>query len=187
MDDNKIIELFFSRSESAITETANKYGRYLRQIAFNILRSREDSEECTNDTYMKAWNVIPPQRPDYLKAFLGRITRNTALGLYEKYTAAKRSADRTAAALDELADCIPDTAQNPAKISEDNEIKACLNDFLAGLPEETRKIFVRRYWYMSSVHEIAAAYHFSESKVKMSLKRTRDRLKEFLRGEGIYI
>ena len=130
---------------------------------------------------------MPPQRPNYLKAFLGRITRNTALNIYEKYTAAKRGFGHTAAALDELTDCIPDHGTDPSKISDDKEIKACLDSFLSELPEEQRKIFVRRYWYMSSVREIAAAFKFSESKVKMSLKRTRDRLKERLESEGIYI
>lgn len=183
MDDLQIIELYFSRAENAITETAAKYGAYLKYIAYNILKSLEDSEECTNDTYMKVWNSIPPQRPDCFKAFIGRIARNTAINLYNKYNAQKRRGSEVA--LDEMAECIPD--RNADKNSEDKEIRESLNAFLRSLPEENRKIFVRRYWYMSSVKEIAKDYKFSESKVKMTLLRTRTALKEHFAKEGISI
>ena len=183
MDDTGIIELYFKRSERAIAETAAKYGAYLHTIAYNVLRNAEDSEECTSDTYMKAWNAIPPQRPNILKAFLGRITRNLALNIYQKYTAQKRGGTQTETALDELSEIIA----GPEKENDGAEIKSCINKFLSELPADQRKIFVRRYWYMSAVSDIAKDLKFSESKVKMTLKRTRDKLKEALIKEGIYI
>ena len=187
MEDTDIIELYFRRSEAAIAETSAKYGRYIKKIAYNILLDNEDTEECANDTYMKTWNAIPPQRPSVFKAFLGKIARNTALNLYEKYRALKRSGDRTAEALDELSGCVPDTNSSISKISEDKEIKECLDRFLTELSADNRKMFVRRYWYMNSVKEIAMAFGCSESRVKMSLKRTRDKLKSYLESEGISI
>ena len=183
MDDTSIIELYFKRNERAIAETAAKYGAYLHTIAYNILHNNEDTEECTGDTYMRAWNSIPPQRPNILKAFLGRITRNLALNIYNRYTAQKRGGTQTEAALDELKDIIA----APEKDGDTATIRECLNKFLAELPADKRKIFVRRYWYMSPVSEIAADFKFSESKVKMTLKRTRDQLKAALEKEGIYL
>ena len=183
MEDINIIELYFNRNERAIAETAAKYGAYLHTIAYNILHSSEDSEECTSDTYMKAWNAIPPQRPNILKAFLGRITRNLALNIYQRYTAQKRGGTQTETALDELSDIIA----SPEKESDSEDIKNCINRFLGELPADQRKIFVLRYWYMSAVSDIAKDFKFSESKVKMTLKRTRDKLKEALLKEGIYI
>ena len=171
------------RAENAVAETAAKYGAYLKYIAYNILKNREDTEECTNDTYMKVWNTIPPERPNCFKAFIGRIARNTAINLYNKYNALKRRGSEIA--LDELAECIPDP--NIDKVSEDKEIREGLNTFLRSLPEEPRKIFVKRYWYMSSVKDIAKELKFSESKVKMSLMRTRNALKDYFAGEGISI
>lgn len=183
MEDIQIIELYFKRAESAITETAAKYGAYLKYIAYNILKSREDTEESTNDTYMKVWNAIPPERPACFKAFIGRIARNTAINLYNKYNALKRKGSEVA--LDELAECIPDP--NADNLSEDKTIRESLNAFLRELPEEPRRIFVRRYWYMSPVREIAKDFKFTESKVKMSLMRTRNALKEHFAREGISI
>lgn len=184
MDDNRIIDLYFSRSENAISETSIKYGKYCYRIAFNILCNSEDSEECVNDTYMKAWNVIPPQRPNKFSVFLGKITRNLALDKYKFYRAKKRQGDSSALVFEELKDCIPNTSATEDII--DNVILAeILSKFLASLPTETRKVFVRRYWYFSSVKEIASDYKMTESKVKMMLSRTREQLKKLLEKEGV--
>lgn len=184
MDDNQIIELYWARSEAAISETAKKYGNYCHHIAYNILSNQEDSEECVNDTWLKTWEAIPPTRPERLSAFLGKITRNLALHRYEKYNAIKRGAGQVALALHELEECIP-ARDNVERVIDDLVLTEILNDFLAGLPAETRQIFVRRYWHLHSVKEIAAEYHISESKVKVTLFRTRRKLRQLLEKEGI--
>ncbi|MBP3856003.1 MAG: sigma-70 family RNA polymerase sigma factor [Ruminiclostridium sp.] len=185
MEDIQIIELYFARKESAIAETDTKYGRYCLTVANNILHNAEDSEECKNDTYMKTWSVIPPKKPDNFRAFLGKIARNLALDMYEKLHRKKRDINSTEAILDELAECIPDPNSDVEKISEDGELRDVINAFLGTLSEDNRKIFVRRYWYAGSVEDIAADYSFGKSKVKMSLSRTREKLKEYLESEGI--
>jgi len=186
MDDSKIIELYFDRSEQAISETAKKYGRYCHYIAFQILHNTEDSEECVNDTYFRAWNAIPPKRPDRLRTFLGKITRNLSLNKWEKQTAQKRGSGQTEQVLEELMECIPaDT--NVEKVIEDKYVLEILNDFLDKLPTDKRKLFVRRYFYLSSIKEIARDYGLSESKVTVTLFRTRQMLKEVLEKEGIIL
>jgi RNA polymerase sigma-70 factor (ECF subfamily) len=188
MEDEKIIGLFFARSENAISETAQKYGGYCHSIAWRILQNQEDSEECVSDTYLKAWESIPPKRPEKLRTYLGKLTRNLALHIYEKYHAEKRGMGRTALALDELKECIPafTPAFDPvAGIADDMALKEILNQFLSVLPVQTRLIFLRRYWYFDTIAEIAAAFRVSESKVKMSLLRSRGRLKQLLEKEGI--
>lgn len=184
MDDCKIIELYNARSEDAITETAKKYGRYCYSIAYNILHSDEDSEECVSDTYMRAWNVIPPQKPGVLSAFLGKITRNLSLDRWRKHTSAKRGAGEVPLAIDELEECVP-SGESVEQAVEDRALTETLNRFLASLTAEKRKIFVKRYWYLSPVKDIAAELGFTESKVKMILLRTREELREFLEREGI--
>ncbi|MBR1931205.1 MAG: sigma-70 family RNA polymerase sigma factor [Lachnospiraceae bacterium] len=184
MGDQEIIQLFWNRSENAIVQMTEKYGKYCFTIAWNILYNREDSDECVNDTCLHAWNAMPPQRPDILKAFLGKITRNLALNRYEGYHALKRGAGQISYCLDELAECIADTSSTES-IVEQMVLTECLNNFLATLKAEERSIFVRRYWYVSSVSEIAQDYGYSESKIKMMLLRTRHKLKEALEREGI--
>lgn len=184
MDDGQIIELYCERSENAISETANKYGRYCHTIAYNILHNNEDSEECVNDTYMRAWGVMPPQRPNRLSTFLGKITRNLALNQYEKYSAEKRGSGQMPLALEELQICVPDSGSVEQAI-EDAALTEIFNCFLAVLPIGTRKVFMRRYWYVSTIKEIASEYGFSESKVKMILLRARNELKHFLEKEGV--
>ncbi|AEV68490.1 RNA polymerase sigma factor [Acetivibrio clariflavus] len=186
MEDNHIIKLYFDRSESAISETANKYGRYCYSISYNILHNHEDAEECVNDTYIKAWESIPPNRPSSLSAYLGKITRYLSLNKYEKYTAQKRGLGQVQAVLDELENFIPTFSSTEQKI-DDMALVETLNGFLASLPVETRKIFMRRYWYFSSIKEIAKDYGISQSKVKMTLLRARNELKRHLEKEGVML
>lgn len=184
MDDSKIIELYMSRSEQAISETSEKYGRYCYCIAYGILHDDKDAEECVNDTYLRAWNSIPPNRPNRLQTFLGKITRNLSLNRWEKLSAEKRGAGQIPVILDELAECIPDGKDTEHTV-DSMIIRDVLNRFLNNLPTKTRKIFVRRYWYMSSVKEIADEYGLSESNVTVILFRTRKKLKNLLGKEGI--
>lgn len=184
MEEKEIIDLYWARSEQAIRETDKKYGKFCHSIAYNILSDHEDSKECVNDTYLHTWNAIPPRRPNKLSAFLGRITRNLALNRYERDTAQKRGGGQTVLALEELAECVPDPNTVERQV-EDRALAELFNRFLADLPEESRKIFLRRYWQLCPVREIASFYGISESKVKMSLMRTRGKLKHFLEQEGI--
>lgn len=184
MEDNQIIDLYWKRSEDAISQTALKYGRYCHTIAYNILHNDEDSEECVNDTYLKAWGIIPPRRPKVLSTFLGKITRNLSLDKYRYYTAEKRCASGLTLALEELSDCVPGSGSEDQVIA-DMLLVDLLNRFLSSLPSEHRKIFMRRYWYVSEIREIAEDYGMTESKVKMSLLRSRNRLKELMEKEGV--
>ena len=198
LEDREIIRLFLERSEQAIVELDRKYGAAVRKTAVNILNNRLDAEECANDTWLGAWESIPPHRPEKLGAYLGKITRNLALNLYEKKHAEKRGGGETALALDELAECVGGVpgGKGTAGISgsvwdsegsteEGMVLTACLNRFLQGMKAEDRKIFVQRYWYMYSVKEIAGNLGLGESKVKMTLLRQREKLKKVLEEEGI--
>ena len=184
MDDGDIIALYWARDERAIQETSLKYGRLCRSIAHSILSSSEDCEECVNDTLMKAWNAIPPQKPKKLSAFLGRITRNLSLNRFFKKTADKRGSGQTSAVLDELAECVS-SGVTTEDISDNNTLRHVLNDFLSCLEPEKRIIFMQRYWYMMPVKAIAAEHSSTESRIKMILLRTRSELKEHLIKEGI--
>ena len=183
MGDQQIIDLYWARAENAISETAHKYGRYCHYIAYNILHNDEDSEECVNDTYLKAWNVMPPQRPNKLSTFLGKITRNFALDRYKYNSREKRGGGQMPLVIDELAECVS-TTDTTNHIIDDMVLVDCFNRFLATLPAETRKIFMRRYWYFSSIKEIANDFSISESNVKMTLSRVRNKLKQLLEKEG---
>lgn len=183
MEDQNIIELYFARSERAIGETEKKYGRMLRSIALGILRSDPDAEECENDTYLRTWNSIPPERPSVFSAFLSRITRNLALDRYDKLHAAKRGGGEIPLLLDELAECIPDEHANEEPLEEE-ELSGIIDRFLKGLSAESRVIFMRRYWFGDTVKEIADRGGFGMSKVKMSLSRSRKALKAVLEEEG---
>ncbi len=156
MEDFEIVEMYWDRNENAITETDRKYGKYCRKIAFSIVTNKEDMEECVNDTYLQTWNSLPPQRPEKLSTYLGKICRNISINLYEKLTAEKRGGNETDACLDELGELI-------------------------------RTVFVQRYWYMMSVKEIAKENRMSDSNVKMTLSRTREKLKLYLEEEGYSI
>ena len=186
MDDKKIIDLYWNRSETAISETANKYGRYCHRIAYNILHNNQACEECVNDTYLRTWNAIPPKRPNCLPTFLGKIIRNLSLDRYDSYTAEKRGLGQVPLVLDELQECIPssfDTEQAVDLLT----LAELLNRFLEEVKPQARRIFVQRYWYLNPIKEIAADFGISESKVKMTLLRLRKKLKQFLKEEGVYL
>jgi len=184
MDDKQIVDLYWERSETAISETAKKYGRYCHYIAFNVLHNDEDSEECVNDTYLNAWNSMPPHRPSVLKTFLGKLTRNISLNKYKQLTAEKRGNGQMPLIIDELHECLP-AIESTESIIDDMVLVDVFNRFLASLTVEQRKIFMRRYWYLSPVKEIATDYGMGESKVKMSLLRSRNELKHLLEKEGV--
>ena len=184
MDDNKILDLYWARSESAISETREKYHGFLKGISYNILRNHEDSDECVNDTYLKAWDTIPPKRPNVFSAFLGKITRNLSLNRYEKLRALKRGGGETEIVLSELEECIPSFENTEGYILQ-KELTEKVDRFLESLPKKYRKIFVRRYWYLSSVKEISNEYGISEGNIRVSLHRMRIKLREFLLNEGV--
>lgn len=183
MNDSEIIGLYFERSQAAIKESRTKYGNYCRTISMNILRNKEDTEECLSDTWMKAWNRIPPENPVCLSAFLGRIARNTALSLWRKVNSQKRKGSETDVCLEELTECIPE--DKGRSFTENLELKDALNRFLQGLDEKSRKIFMKRYWYIVPVKKIAKELDMNEGAVKMSLLRTRKKLRQFLEEEDI--
>jgi len=184
MEDRQIVQMYFDRNEDAISQTAVKYGKYCYTIAYNILHDFEDSEECVNDTYLEAWHTIPPQRPQKLTAFLGKITRNLSINVYRRYTAEKRGSGEMELALDELGDCVASLGSTNDRVDE-MALVDILNSFLTSLSSQHRKIFMRRYWYVSSIKEIAYEYGITESKVKMALLRSRNKLKTVLEKEGI--
>ena len=186
MEDKQIVGLYWARSEQAISETAKKYGKYCYYIANNILRNYEDSEECVNDTYLKAWGAMPPKRPEKLSAFLGKITRNLSINKYKLLNTKKRGDGQLPIALEELKECIP-SGDSVEQAMEEKELVQIFNRFLESLPEEKRKVFMRRYWYFSPVREIAEAYGMGESKVKMILLRTRKEFKIYLEQEGVVL
>lgn len=183
MEDSQIIKLYFDRSEQAIQETDTKYGGYCYSIAYNILSNQEDSEESVSDTYLSAWNAIPPRRPPALGAFLGKITRNISIDRWRKQRAFKRGEGQIEIALEELRDCVGGESAEDAAIRK--EILASLNRFLGTLKETERSVFLCRYWYLDSTEEIAEKSGFSASKVKSMLYRLRKRLHEQLEKEGL--
>ena len=183
MEDKEIIELYFAKDERALTETAAKYGSMLKSIALRILGDERDSEECVNDAYLAVWNSVPPETPKSLGAFLGRVTRNTALNRYAYYTAAKRSRE-TEALLGELGDVVSSGGQ-PDALLEAAQLGKYMSDYLRALPRTKRLIFVRRYWYCDSIADIARKFGFSQSKVKSLLMRIRNGLKIYLKGKGV--
>lgn len=182
MEDGKIIQLYWDREEQAIRETEIKYGGRLGAIAYRIMNTHEDAQECVSDTYLTAWNTIPPQRPEYLFAYLAKICRNLCFGRLDWLNAAKRKAE-VVSLTREMELCIPDRRLED-KI-EGQELGEALNRFLGTISRENRMIFLRRYWFADSIEEIAARYDMSLSKVKTSLHRTRNKLSAFLAKEGI--
>lgn len=186
MDDNQIVELYWQRDETAIEETAQKFGSYCHSIAYNILGNHEDAEECTNNTYLNAWNAIPPTRPGRLSTFLGKITRNLSFDVFKQYHAKKRGGGQVELALNELEECIPSPDPTTQAIDE-LELTESLNRFLRGLPASKRKIFLLRYWYVLPVREIALQCGSSESNISSTLFRVRKELKLHLEKEEILL
>lgn len=186
MEDSKIIQLYLDRDEAAITETQTKYDGYLRTVSGNILRHAEDVEECVNDTYLGAWNAIPPTVPKIFRVFLGKIARNISLKKVRSDNAEKRGGGELQLALDELGDCIADGSRIDEGL-ELEELTTLIDKYLAEKNPEDRKIFISRYWYFDSVKDISERFGFTESKVKMSLKRTRDDLREHLESKGVTV
>ena len=186
MTDNEILDLYWERSESAIHETARQYGVFCTRISMNILRNNEDAEECVNDTYLKTWNAIPPQRPAVFSSFLGRITRNLSLNRYKARKAQKRSGDETSVLLSELDECVPSGNSVEGEV-EVEFIAEAIDSFLGAIKKDDRVFFVRRYWYADSIVQIAGSFAVSESRVKSSLLRTRNKLKDYLEKEGVVI
>ncbi len=180
MEDKKIIELYFARNESAISETDKKYGAYCRAIAYRILEDHLDSEEVANDTYLRLWSSIPPKNPDPLKPYVGRISRNLALDIYDAKRAVKRHG--VTLALEELAECLP--SENGREIGESVALSDSLSRFISSLSEREKIIFVRRYFYLCPIAEIAESLALKESTTAMSLSRTREKLRKHLIKEG---
>lgn len=186
MEDREIVELYWQRDERALTETESKYGRYCLAIANNVLGDREDARECVNDTYLAAWRAMPPHRPAILSSFLGRITRRLSLKKLRERSAEKRGGGSAALSLEELEDCIP-SGQRIDESIEAAALAELVNAFLATLPRTERRVFLRRYWYFDSIRDIASRFGFSEGKVKMMLKRARDKLRAQLEKEDVWI
>ena len=180
MNDDKIVDLYWIRSEDAITETSIKYGKYCYGIAYNILA---DAEESVNDTYFDAWNTMPPHRPSALSAFLGKLTRRISIDRWRKRSAAKRGGE-LAAALDELNECVP-SHENVEQDVLAADLEKRINTFVNDLPTAERRVFLCRYWYLESIPEIAARFGFSESKVTTMLHRLREKLRARLQLEGL--
>ena len=181
MDDQKIIDLYWKRDEDAILHTQKKYGSSCHSIANNILNNAQDAEECVNDSYLKVWNLIPPERPKSFFAFLSRIVRNISLDRYRFNRAEKRN-HHADIMFSELEECLSDDSL--ADVSEEGVVDA-LNRFLMTLDQETRLLFVRRYWYMDSNQTLSKSFSMSENVIRQRLFRTREKLKEFLEKEGI--
>ena len=183
-DDQKIIDLYWNRSENAITETAVKYGRYCTSIAYGILKSREDAQECVSDAYLTAWNAIPPRRPADLGTYLGKITRNLSIDRLRTRSREKRGGGEAPLALEELEEVVAGS-DSPENEAVRKELIAALNRFLGELPQQERYIFVRRYWYLDSLGDISEKTGFSGSKVASMLFRLRGRLKKQLIEEEL--
>ena len=184
MEDSNIIDLFWARDEDAIGQTDAAYGRKLHALAYRILSNREDAEESVSDTYMKAWDTIPPRRPVHLFAYLAKICRNFALKKLDWKAAAKRNAV-VVSLTQEMESCIPDEVRD--REVESRELGRLLDAFLRTLSDENQIIFIRRYWYVDTIAEIAVRYGISESAVQMRLVRTKNKLAQYLAKEGIKV
>lgn len=184
MDDRELVDRYWRRDEDAIADTEAKYGAYCRAIANGVLHSGQDAEECLNDVWAAAWNAMPPRRPDDLRAFLAKITRNLALKRLRSMTAEKRGGGETMVALEELEEVIPAGCSLDEQI-EARELARKLDQFLGALGETERRVFLCRYWYFDSVRDVAKRFGMGESRVKMLCKRARDKLLLFLRKEDL--
>lgn len=186
MEDSRIIALYWQRDEAAIGETQTKYGPYCFTVASNILRRREDAEECVSDTWLRAWNAMPPQKPGNLKMFLAKITRNLSLDRYRAQSAQRRGGGESCLPLDELAECLP-AAGTVAEQLEAQELVQCVNRFLHSLPERECNVFLRRYFFAEPVEAIARRYTLKPGTAAMLLSRCRGKLKKHLEKEGYFL
>ena len=184
MEDRKIVDLYWQRDENAIPETAAKFGGYCRTIAYNILSDAEDAEECLNDTWLRAWNTMPTNRPSRLAPYLGKLSRWISLTRLREKTSLKRGGGETELVLDELTEAV-DSGADVEKAVELKELNAALRRFLKTLGETERQVFLARYWFIASIAEIAEKFGFSESKVTSMLHRTRKKLLAYLKEEGL--
>ena len=184
MSEQEIIELYLARNEEAVRKSEEAYGAYCHTIAYRILQDDGEAAECVNDTWFQAWRTIPPTIPNSLGAYLAKITRNLSLNRYRKGHQKKREADRVAVCLDELQECVSGGV-NPEQIVEQSYLGQVISDFLRGLPKEERIMFVRRYFYMDSVTEVASYLGCSESKVKTTMFRCRKKLQQILIREEV--
>ncbi len=182
-DDSEIVKLFTKRDETAVSAAMVKYKSYCMNIALNILHSNEDAEECVNDAFLKAWELIPPHKPQNLSTFLGKITRNLAISRYRQTLAEKRGGGETAAAFEELSEIVSGDADVQGE-AERRELLGEINAFLRRLPERQRNIFICRYWFCESVREVAEKFSISEGNVSVILNRVRQKLREHLRKRG---
>ena len=186
MDDNRIVELYLLRDETAIKQTTEKFGSRLHSLAYGIVNDQQTAEECENDTYMEAWNTIPPHEPrSYLYAFLARITRHISLNCCRNRSRLKRSAFICELS-SEIEQCIPAPDDVECRI-DDMTLRKAINGFLSKLDEEKRNIFIRRYWYLDSIASISERFALSQSKIKTTLFRCRNELREYLEKEGYSI
>ena len=183
LEDSHIVDLYWKRSQDAISETSNKCSKYLYSIAYKILYNAEDSEEAVNDTYLGAWNSMPPHRPTILSTYLGKITRRVSINKLNKRKADKRGGGEIYMALDELSDCVP-SKDNVEEVVERKELIHDINKFLAQIQKEDRDIFVLRYWFVMPIKDISIELNMSESKIKSVLFRTREKLNKYLKREG---
>ncbi|MCI8490896.1 MAG: sigma-70 family RNA polymerase sigma factor [Lachnospiraceae bacterium] len=183
MDDNHIIQLYWDRNDQAVRATSDKYGRYCKTIAKNILNNEEDAEECLNDTWLHAWNSMPAHWPAQLAAFLGKITRNLSFNRYKHNHAKKRGGGEIMLILDELADCVSDV-DTVEQIIEQQDLVKEINSFVRNLSQDKRNLFVRRYWYADSISDIAKDYGMLQGTVSKKLERTRKQLKAYLTERG---
>ena len=183
MKDSEIVSLYWDRKEDAIRQTQQKYGMYLSKVAFNILADREDSQECVNDTYLAAWNSIPPHRPTHLSSYLSKIVRQISIDAFRRKSAAKRYASEYAVSLEELGDTFSGSP-TPEQVLDGKLLEESINRFVCALPEDVQKVFVGRYYFFDSLKDISGYCGIKESKLKSLLFRTRQQLKSYLIKEG---
>lgn len=183
MEDKEIVVLYWARNEDAVHRTQQKYGAYLSKIAYSILADFEDSKECVNDTYLAAWNSIPPHKPEILSTYLGKITRQLSIDVFRKRNAGKRRSSEYALSLDELGDTFSD-GTTPEQALDAQMLDAAINCFVGALPDAARTAFIGRYYFFDSLKDIAAYCGMNESKVKNLLYRTRQQLRSYLKKEG---
>ena len=183
-DDRAIIDLYFARDETAIRLSQDRYGDYCMSVALYILRDRMDAEECVNDTWFRAWNLMPDQRPPVLSAFLGRITRSISIDRIKAKNRIKRGGGEATLALEELEECISG-GTDPEQALDAKELEAAIGSFVSGLSADEKKIFILRYWYLVPIPEISKKLCYSQGKIKSSLFRTRRKLHAYLQEEGL--